>query len=149
MSDKQNYAIWKPEHDGHAPPYWREGMFEEHRHRDFGISWVSSTPTWAKDYEYRVPAEALNSPNDDAKDVEPQDPRRSVQEALAILRGYSPDELAKHGITLAEPKDWATELWADLVKTHDRNWYLDVQAGDLEDFDRAAIALIRERVVLK
>ena len=91
MSD--NYKIWRPEYDGHAPPNWREGMFEEHRHRDFGITWVSSTPTWAKDYEYRVAPEALNDP---------------IAATVAQLRQYPAAELAKHGITLAEPKDWAT-----------------------------------------
>lgn len=162
MSD--NYAIWRPEHDGHAPPNWREGMFEEHRHRDFEISWTSSRPTWAKDYEYRVPAEALNSPNDDASfDVEAMKRREKlkkltrlgqeadIDEAVALIRKLSPDELAKHGITLSEPKDWATELWADMNTAAGFSSVRErINAGTmLSEQEKAAIALIRERVVLK
>lgn len=133
MSD--NYKIWRPEYDGHAPPNWREGMFEEHRHRDFGITWVSSTPTWAKDYEYRVAPEALNDP---------------IAATVAQLRQYPAAELAKHGITLAEPKDWATELWADLFAVRGMpSAAKSTREGRLDDEDQAAIALIRERVVLK
>ena len=143
MSD--NYAIWHPEYDRHAPPNWKEGMFEEHRHRDFGISWASSTPTWAKDYEYRVSAEALTAPNEDAKPD-----GWTISGALSIIRAMSPDELAKHGITLAPEKDWATELWADLFAVRDMPAAAkSTREGRLDDEDRAAIALIRERVVLK
>ncbi len=141
-----NYPIWRPEYDGHAPPNWREGMFEEHRHRDFGIGWVSSTPTWAKDYEYHVSAEALNSPNDDAKLPDPW----TLDNLQFALRQYPAAELAKHGITLAEPKDWATELWADLFAVRGiPSAAKSTREGRLDDEDRAAIALIRERVVLK
>lgn len=139
------YAIWRPEYDGHAPPNWKEGMFEEHRHRDFGISWASSTPTWAKDYEYRVSAEALTAPNEDAKPD-----GWTISGALSIIRAMSPDELAKHGITLAPEKDWATELWADLMDVWDHaSGAKAVRAGNINKDHRAAIALIRERVVLK
>ena len=143
MSD--NYAIWHPEYDRHAPPNWKEGMFEEHRHRDFGISWASSTPTWAKDYEYRVSAEALTAPNEDAKPD-----GWTISGALSIIRAMSPDELAKHGITLAPEKDWATELWADLFAVRGMpSAAKSTREGRLDDEDQAAIALIRERVVLK
>ena len=154
MSD--NYKIWRPEYDGHAPPNWREGMFEEHRHRDFGITWVSSTPTWAKDYEYRVAPEALNSPNDDAFTAPTpqqwfgQDSIDPIAATVAQLRQYPAAELAKHGITLAEPKDWATELWADLFAVRGMpSAAKSTREGRLDDEDQAAIALIRERVVLK
>ncbi len=94
--------------------------------------------------------EAARGPNDDARDGKPTDPRKSVHEALAILRNYSPDELAKHGITLAPEKDWATELWADLFAVRGMpSAAKSTREGRLDDEDQAAIALIRERVVLK
>lgn len=139
-----DYAIWEPKHDGHAPQNWREGM-------KWGVEGKLSKiyradPSWLVDITYIVPAEALNSPNDDASEGKPTDPRKSVHEALAILRDYSPDELAKHGITLAPERDWATELWADLLDV----WELPIRAnlvrvGDIYDVDRAAIELLRAR----
>lgn len=138
-----DYAIWEPKHDGHAPPNWREGM-------EWGVEGdppeFVADPSWFVDITYLVPAEALNSPNDDASEGKPTDPRKSVHEALAILRDYSPDELAKHGITLAPEREWATELWADLLDV----WELPIRAnlvrvGDIYDVDRAAIELLRAR----
>lgn len=140
-----DYAIWKPEHDGHAPPNWRKGM-----------KWDSSkltlfderySPKWRKDWNYYVEPEALNSPNDDASDAKPTDPRKSVHEALAILRGYSPDELAKHGITLAPEKDWATDLFVDLLEAWDMPQAARrVRTGNASDDDGAAIELLHARV---
>ena len=107
-----DYKIWKPEHDGHAPPNWRDGMKGN-----------VDAPNWRVGWAYMVPveavgetAEALNSPNGDASEGKPTDPRKSVHEALAILRDYSPDELAKHGITLAPEKDVFVELLQDVRK---------------------------------
>lgn len=120
MTDR--YKIWKPKHDGHAPPNWKEGMAGA---VDLN---PDCAPMWHEGSSYAVPAEALNSPNDDVMDAKPTDPRKSVHEALAILRGYSADELAKHGITLAEPKDWATELWGEIYQA----WHIggDEAAAD-------------------
>lgn len=73
-----------------------------------------------------------------------------IAEAVALIRKLSPDELAKHGITLAPEKDWATELWADLYEVREMlSAAKTTREGRLDDEDRAAIALIRERVVLK
>jgi hypothetical protein len=139
-----DYAIWEPKHDGHAPPNWREGMV-------WGLEgnppeMCHADPSWFVDVTYLVPAEALNSPNDDASEGKPTDPRKSVHEALAILRDYSPDELAKHGITLAPERDWATELWAELLEA----WCNPIRAihvrdGRLYEDDRAAIKVLRAR----
>lgn len=145
MSDKQNYAIWRPEYDGHAPPKWRDGMawgiegVVDVRHRNY-------LPEWNVANRYTVPAEALNSPNDDAKLPNPW----TLGNLQFALRQYPAAELAKHGITLAEPKDWATELWADLFAVRGiPSAAKSTREGRLDDEDRAAIALIRERVVLK
>lgn len=141
------YAIWKPEHDGHAPPNWRDGMpWDCEPFNKDGLMELTGNPSWYESHEYKIPAEALNSPNDDASEGKPTDPRKSVHEALAILRDYSPDELAKHGITLSPERDWATELWADLLDV----WELPIRAnlvrvGDIYDVDRAAIELLRAR----
>lgn len=136
MSD--NYAIWTPQYDGHAPPNWKEGMEWGSGLSGLDIDTVG-TPHWAGGWLYQVPAEALNSPNDDAKDVKPQDPRRSVHEALAILRGYSPEELAKHGITLASPIDIAAQIWDDAQTAFE-------QEVSEQDGRNAAIDIIFERI---
>ena len=142
-----NYPIWRPEYDGHEPPNWREGMawadgdFNDFSHR-------TRDPFWHEGYLYRVPAEALNSPNDDYPDPPLDDV--SLGELVDAIRQYPAETLAKHGITLAEPKDWATELWADLFAVRDMPAAAkSTREGRLDDEDHAAIALIRERVVLK
>lgn len=98
---------------------------------------------------YMVPdsPEALTAPNEDAVAAYNS---ALIEKAVKSLRQYPADELAKHGITLAEPKDWATELWADLFAVRDMPAAAkSTREGRLDDEDRAAIALIRERVVLK
>jgi hypothetical protein len=131
------YAIWKPEHDGHAPPNWREGMKGN-----------GDEPYWWVGRAYLVPAEAvgesseaLNSPNDDAKPYEWQ-----VDAALHVIRRLPAEELAKHGITLAPEKDWATELWADIWEARGEPSYAGlVRDGHVTATDRSAIDLIRTR----
>ena len=72
-------------------------------------------------------------------------PHHNATQAAALRAA-----LAKHGITLAEPKDWATELWADLFAVRGMpSAAKSTREGRLDDEDQAAIALIRERVVLK
>lgn len=96
-----DYAIWKPEHDGHAPPNWREGMvwgFE-----DTPPEMCHADPNWFVDVTYLVPAEALNSPNDDAPEVENGLP--PLAKLVGWLGDYTTEELAKHGITLAPEGD--------------------------------------------
>ena len=87
--------------------------------------------------------EALNSPNDDAADEYKE---RQLAYILEYLRQYSPELLAKHGITLAPEKDWATELWADLweVRGSPKDAEL-VRNGQTSIADRAAIELLRTR----
>jgi hypothetical protein len=90
-------------------------------------------------------SEALTAPNEDAKPD-----GWTISGALSIIRAMSPDELAKHGITLAPERDWATELWADLFAVRGMpSAAKSTREGRLDDEDQAAIALIRERVVLK
>ena len=108
-----SYAIWKPEHDGHAPPNWREGM----KVAADGLSWTVSSrgwgPGWWAGQEYKVPAEALNSPNDDAvKDYN----SALIEKAVKSLRQYPAEELAKHGIMLVPEKDVFVELLEDVRK---------------------------------
>lgn len=137
-----SYKIWKPEHDGHAPPNWREGM-----------KWTDSarldlfdgrySPNWRKGCNYYVEPEALNSPNDDAADEYKE---RQLAYILEDLRQYSPELLAKHGITLATEKDWATELWADLMDAWDMHETAElVRRGAHGDAFVGPINLIRTR----
>lgn len=152
-----NYPIWRPEYDGHEPPNWREGMawadgdFNDFSHR-------TRDPFWHEGYLYRVPAEALNSPNDDATagqkiecvEIIVGSKRKkeivSLNELARLIKGGA----AIYGITLAPEKDWATELWAELFAVRGMpSAAKSTREGRLDDEDQAAIALIRERVVLK
>lgn len=140
------YAIWKPEHDGHAPPNWREGMKVFDFRPTASHEWrgLLLQPSWGAGYEYHVSPEALNSPNDDAS-VEYKD--RQLAYILEDLRQCSPELLAKHGITLALEKDWATELWAELFTIRGMTGFAkSIREGRIDDDDRAAIELLRTRI---
>lgn len=142
--EAQDYVIWHPEYDGHAPPNWREGMkwnCNGVRHKPMALGY----PVWSAAHAYEVPVEALTAPNEDAKPD-----GWAISGALSIIRAMSPDELAKHGITLAPEKDWATELWADLYEVREMPEDAElVRSNQGFITDQAAIALIRERVQLK
>ena len=104
--------------------------------------------------------EALNGPNDDdaqfaeawkrneaLKKLTRLGQEADALEAISLVRKLPADFLAKHGITLAEPKDWARELWADLMDAWNHaSGAASVRAGIINHDHRAAIALIRERV---
>lgn len=133
---------WEPKYDGHAPPNWRWGMaywvLECKKAEPF--SYLDG-PAWWCGNEYLVEAEALNSPNDDAKPYDWQ-----VDAALHVIRQLPAEELAKHGITLAPEKDWATELWADLCTICGMTGFAkNIREGRIDDDDRAAIELLRTR----
>ncbi|MBK9005288.1 MAG: hypothetical protein IPM41_15995 [Sphingomonadales bacterium] len=151
MSDK--YTIWRPEYGGHAPPKWRDGM--KWTTKDFMCDRydATGTPDWSAADVYCVEPEALNSPNDDAHSAETATMAGQIASTTrhrCTASQYPAAELAKHGITLAEPKDWATELWADLFAVRGMpSAAKSTREGRLDDEDQAAIALIRERVVLK
>ena len=124
------YTIWRPEYGGHAPPNWREGM-EILEFRSIGTTeWreLAILPSWGKNYEYKVPPEALTAPKEDdaAFDV-----------AAWLEQGRANLDKLPEGVVLPNPKDWATELSEEL-----RELYLYDQRNE-------AIALIRDRVVLK
>lgn len=137
------YAIWKPEHDGHAPPNWRKGMPWALRKEDKLIGGID--PIWGNGCAIYVPAEALNSPNDDAPEVENGLP--PLAKLFGWLGDYTTEELAKHGITLAPEKDWATELWADLFTIRGMTGFAEnIRKGRIDDDDRAAIELLRTRI---
>jgi len=152
MSDTPNYAIWRPEHDGHAPPNWREGT-EILEFRPIGTTeWreLAILPSWGKNFEYKVPPEALTAPKDDAPKGFVKLDEFLLAQYVEYLREYPADELAKHGITLAEPKDWATELITDFMQLAGFDYTASrFRAGRIEPEESAAIAFIRERVVLK
>ncbi len=141
----QEYKIWKPEHDGHAPPNWRDGMkWDCEPFNEDGSSEIS-IPSWYSGQKYKVPAEALNSPNDDAPEVENGLP--PLAKLVGWLGDYTTEELAKHGITLAPEKDWATELWAELFTIRGMTGFAkSIREGRIDDDDRAAIELLRTRI---
>lgn len=148
------YAIWKPEHDGHAPPNWRQGMSRNilSLTRDAWLVVSSYDKSWSKQHKYQVPAEALNSPNDNVFAAPApqkwfgQDSIDPIAATVAQLRQYPAEELAEHGITLAPEKDWATELWADLCTICGMTGFAkNIREGRIDDDDRAAIELLRTR----
>ena len=100
-----NYVIWEPERNGHAPPFWKDGMVSQ--------VWIEGiqkwsdwrNPGWYLPQKYRVPAEAVNGPAaDDARDNAEFD----VQAWLAEGRANA-DKLPA-GVVLPEPPDWADKL---------------------------------------
>lgn len=126
------YTIWKPEHDGHAPPNWREGMAWKTYQ---GVN-NSNPSSWYEGVLYYVPSEALNSPNDDA----------AFDVAIWLEQGRANLDKLPEGVALPEPKDWATELWADLLEvTGLRAWMPDIREHRLREYDRVAIELLRTR----
>lgn len=73
-----------------------------------------------------------------------------VESMVAQLRQYSAEELARHGITLAPEKDWATELWADAIDELGLSGAArSIRDGKLDAGDKRAIELIRSRVTPK
>lgn len=163
MSDTPNYVEWRPEYDGHAPPYWREGM--GFKYKALGPNWREPFPqertSWMMMLEYRVPPEALTAPNEDDADAQFVEAWKrnealkkltrlgqeaDIVEAVALIRKLSPEELAKHGITLAPERDWATELWADLMEASCSPMRaIHIRDGRLYEDDRAAISVLRTR----
>lgn len=55
-----NYVIWKPEHDGHAPRGWKDGM--PWGRDDLAFSVRVPTPRFWVGNQYKVPPEAVNPP---------------------------------------------------------------------------------------
>lgn len=134
-----NYAIWKPEHDGHAPPNWRRGMWWDVPCKP------DCCPEWVEGLGYIVPAEALNSPNDDAETPDAVETGK-LENIVRGLRQYPAEELAKHGITLAPEKDWATDLLVDLLEAWDMPQAARrVRTGNASAIAKAAIELLRTR----
>lgn len=143
VSNMIDYKIWEPKHDGHAPPNWREGMvwgFEGNPPK-----MCHADPSWFVDITYLVPAEALNSPNDDAETPDAVETGK-LENIVRGLRQYPAETLAKHGITLAPEKDWATDLFVDLLEAWDMQQAARrVRTGNNSDDDEAAIELLRTR----
>jgi hypothetical protein len=122
-----NYVIWRPERDGHAPPFWQGGMEAEASYSSPDVLWTTTKPKWAKSGIYRVPPEAVNGPAaDDARN----DAEFDVQAWLAEGRANA-DKLPA-GVVLPEPPDWAMQVaekfcyhpderlpdLAELIRTH-------------------------------
>lgn len=149
-----SFVIWKPERDGHAPPNWREGM-------KWGVGNLPpkdrhSDPSWGVDYVYTVPAEALNSPNDDAAaeqkigrvEIVVGSKRQrevvSLNELARLIKGGA----AIYGITLAPEKDVFVELLADVLDAWGISaWNVSRIRSTTEHSwqDKAAIELLRQR----
>lgn len=66
---------------------------------------------------------------------------------VETLRHYPPETLAKHGITLAPERDWATELWAETFEIFGRSVEAKlIRRGTTRDErDKEVISLFRTR----
>jgi hypothetical protein len=57
---KEEPVIWRPEHQGHQPPYWQEGMLWSCRRRSYGSTWGGREPGFTVLNDYYVPYEAIH-----------------------------------------------------------------------------------------
>lgn len=170
MSD---FVKWDPQTHGHKPPYWREGMgWNLWPNPTLGGQYTD--PGWTVYVPYSVPREAVYGPVEEAEvdqsraasdfylsdaarslrqySGKPQTKSRyaSLSDLKQALSEHSAEELAKHGITLAPEKDWATELWVDALVALSLPEYADmIRKGDIPAGHKAAIELLRSRVVPK
>jgi hypothetical protein len=123
-----NYVIWRPERNGHAPPFWQDGM--EASYRPLGLSW---TRKWDKGGIYRVPPEAVNGPPiDDTRVVYLRPGEKVFDPAAWLAEGCANADKLPAGVVLPESPDWADKLaneWketplcealglADFIRTH-------------------------------
>lgn len=71
--------------------------------------------------------------------------------AIWLEQGRANLDKLPDGVVLPEPKDWATELWADLMEAAGGPVLAEAirSRTHITKHDHAVIALIRERVVLK
>jgi hypothetical protein len=124
--DNTDYVIWEPERNGHAPPFWKDGMEAEASYSSPYVLWTTANPKWGIGGIYRVPSEAVNGPAaDDARN----DAEFDVQAWLAEGRANA-DKLPA-GVVLPEPNDWADKLVKEWLETP------PCEARGLADFIRA------------
>ena len=106
MDNTDNYVIWIPERDGHAPPYFKIETLCVSYFNPFGKKWLMvSSPAWLEGVKYRVPPEAVNGPPiDDSRN----DAEFDVQAWLE--QGRSNADKLPDGVVLPEPTDWAMQV---------------------------------------
>jgi hypothetical protein len=141
MVNANNFVIWIPGRDGHAPPFWQDGMLwclredypKLYDNRGYGI--------WEENTEYCVSPEAVTGPpiDDTRNDAKPRAiyllPGEKVFDVQAWLaEGHANADKLPAGVVLPEPTDWAmqvAEKWcyhpderlpdlAKLIRTHCR-----------------------------
>lgn len=114
MDNTDNYVIWIPERDGHAPPYFDNGAHSVLYFNQFSKQWlILSSLSWLAGVEYRVLPEAVNGPPiDDSRN----DAEFDVQAWLE--QGRANADRLPDGVVLPEPTDWAMEIaeaWWNMV----------------------------------
>lgn len=105
MDNTDNYVIWIPKCDGHAPPNF-DGLYSVLYFEQLGKKWITvGCPAWLKGRKYRVPPEAINGlPIDDSRNDAEFDVEAWLQQGRA-----NADKLPD-GVVLPEPTDWAIEI---------------------------------------
>ncbi len=118
-----NYVIWRPERNGHAPPFWEDGM--EASYRSHRATWTTANPKWDKGGIYLVPAEAVNGPAaDDARDnahfdvVHLRPGEKVFDPAAWLAEGRANADKLPAGVVLPESKDWADTLAAEILEMY-------------------------------
>ena len=119
-----NYVIWEPERNGHAPPFWKGGMVSQLWIEDIPKWGDVRNPGWYLPQKYRVPPEAVNGPAaDDARDNAHFDvvhlfPGEKVFDVQAWLaEGRANADKLPAGVVLPEPTDWADKLVKEWLET--------------------------------
>ena len=103
--DNTEYAIWIwiPERDGHAPPFWQDGMFWCRRADYPKLYDNGGSSIWLEGRQYCVSPEAVTGPHV-AFDVQ-----------AWLAEGHANADKLPAGVVLPELKDWADKLAAELA----------------------------------
>ena len=120
--DNTEYAIWIPQRDGHAPPFWQDGMLWCHRANYPLLYNNGSSSIWEKGRQYCVSPEAVtglavdDTRNDAKFDVIHLSSGEKVFDPAAWLaEGHANADKLPAGVVLPELKDWADKLAAELA----------------------------------
>lgn len=118
------WKYWTPERDGHAPNDWVEGLATEYENDGW---WTGTKPAWFGGvlYRYSATQDATHEPDLLAQCLAlPQADRDALIEALQKPQ-----------------RDWADQLFRDVIEASGYNGGMD--AAELDKKDYAAIAVIR------
>ena len=109
--DKADFVIWIPERDGHAPPFWQDGMLWCLRADYPKLDNSKFSSIWQEGWHYCVSPEAVTGPHVEAI-YGPFDP------AAWLAEGRANADKLPAGVVLPEPTDWAHKLAAEILEMY-------------------------------